>query len=678
MGETRVVVGGHGLREEVAGGLSGTIPLPAAGLGIQVGFDARAMVFYRALNPYSVSSKLPTALKDAERVARDVVKASLPLPLKPGSAARLPPGAEFEIVGRGTLNVSAGLSNVQLPSMALGGAGGASATIGMNANAGVSAGVSGEYGVTITGVDGKRLVRMTVARLVSSDLSARISTQLGFFLNLSTPDGALSRALTGDSGSPVVADLAWSFTEFVRDHMGASAYFEASLRAQDEVVDSFILDLDTKPGREAFTAVLRLSPAHARALAEQPDSGVTTAKLHTGSLAFANEASVRAFGQQVLLRQVLSRDTNARYEGVGGSWGLRRDATYQKTFSWLTTGKKEVTWEHVTLSTSKAEPLRFFHLKYDWKNKAPKTAQVERFTAFASALDASPTKNERGVAVIPWWKRVFTSQDDAALTADIYFTPEGATRIDDATHEQGRFAHLEAQACFVPALKRHPLMQPMLDREAIEMLQHFKRIHRYTRFVEGCFPGAGGIEDDYAERTGRSLRVDGHAYLQAESFGEVVAGLRFTDGSGDKFFQALGRANGFQFHEVMVALSRLAGDAGTLVHALSLQGRNVAFQARDEGVLESISLDGAVRSLMPAGVEPENAPTLATPVRIVPTTPPARRAARARRADRAGAADRCCVTSSRSISVAPTATLIDAHVVDEHLRRPRLRGDGSS
>lgn len=618
---------------ELGFGLNGTIPLPVLDLGVVTGFDTRAMVLYRAFKPYAVQGSLPEGALDGVKVARDLVESTaLPLPLTPTGAAALAPGAEFEIVGRGLFNAKAGLAYNRAPGFAFGrprvrniGPNDLSViartddavfSLGPRLDATLDGTLTGELSLKITGIDGKRLVRVTLSRLASAAGSARLTAAAGIFLKTTTPNGDIARLFTGDNGDPVVKPIAEAVEDFLADHLGASAYFDVGIRAQDEVLDAFVLDLDRPEARDAFEALVRLAPGRARALAVEENTGVTEAKLDARSLAFSNEISVRAFGQQLLLRQALAQSSTARYDGPDGAWAIEHGATFTKKLDTVLGGQKTITWEALSLGTSEvSEPLTYYHLTLENKDKITKSRQLERLYDFAHVVEGQPVVELRDPPPVAWWKRPFTPRDNSTVKVDLYFTPEGIRRIDAAGRREGVSAYLGTLASFDPYFEGHPALADAMSADVERLLRRATFVDRVLGPFDPCVPCATAtLEAAYFDATGRSLRRDERAARVAEAFGARIEGLVAGERSAETFFTHLGKSRGFAFYEAVAALARLAGDDATVVHALSIKGEGLRFEARDEGRVVRFSPQAMARNLMPTG--PASGATLAQPVLV--------------------------------------------------------------
>jgi hypothetical protein len=96
---------------------------------------------------------------------------------------------------------------------------------------------------------------------------------------------------------------------------------------------------------------------------------------------------------------------------------------------------------------------------------------------------------------------------------------------------------------------------------------------------------------EYKAKTKRDLSTDAEALACAIEMTRCIKGLNTASDSKNlsHFFSALGQSKGFEYQFAIATLANIAGEDDTLIHQFSVKGKEVSFEATDEGVLKEVT-----------------------------------------------------------------------------------------
>lgn len=501
-------------------GAEGSIPLGSSPLTAGGGFSANVLGTYAVMRPFAVP-----ASEDA-RTLGATVKAlaethATPFPFSWEAAARMPQGEEFQFTGQFELEGSASL--------------GIGATIGVGtselgaeARAEVVAGGRVARTVSVKAVDGKNLVRIAIWDNDEATLGLLARLNLGLVSRPpleATPGQGWLVGLERDAASSTVEGILSSV-------LGVEASAGITESVAHDRNQGFILDLSKPEARGVYRELLRGSTRRALELAERPENGVEHSRLTARDLMNTRTASIRAFGETLLLKEATSSSITGEFIDVAGRKYDAMELDFQKDFSSLLGGRKEVTFRAVTLTPKDgAPPSSYYDIRYDgWKRRGT-DQMMHEFAGFGRALGiVSANQLHLHLPRLGRLRAAITREAEIDFNVEVYFTPTGTRRLRDIDPARAAKTYLDTLRFFDPAMEAHPALaartsprtQELLEAGVVEVsrswlgpLVHPRRLHV--------------LSAEYAGFTGRSLHDDAVALRDGRRFAAAVERVRSID-----------------------------------------------------------------------------------------------------------------------------------------------------
>jgi hypothetical protein len=402
-------------------GLSKLLPM-SGGVGGDVGFSASATIEYRSLHPHTGS---------AAEVGEDVWNNhTVRVPTDGAKARALEPGTQVELTGEGRAVVSAGVGS------------GTSASLGnftANASAGVRASTarSGTWSVGVTRLaDEKVRVVLSEVQGKSAGVTARADASIqvaGDALPGGDEVGVVGGLLV-DEGVRHLQRHVRRYTAFHASHGGARTETRTDLT-------SYVLDLSTPQGRQAYEELVRLDESSARALAETAPQAITRHVYTETANASSENTRVSFAGVKLLLVNALRHEAAGTLQ-TGGGTELVRTSRYTRSHDAIIGGESDIKWEGVRVTDAETGASEhFFHMRFAKQDTLTSRGEVKEFVRFADHLGAQDA-DERDVQPVGsnWLTRLFSSKDDTTVKADVYFSSAGVQRRS-AGRSEGRGDH---------------------------------------------------------------------------------------------------------------------------------------------------------------------------------------------------------------------------------------------
>lgn len=459
--------------------------------------------------------------------------AAAELPFSPDTAILMPAGSEFEIIGQMSLGVKVGVGAGL--DAALGGvSGGASSTILASTSAGK------EVALRVTGLgDGKVGVAVLDARRLSGNLNVIAQASL----SLPRDVGGVSCWLEVDAQKrpspahpPGLGDLARAVVR----RLGASVEVGVKRTDSHEVLDGFVLDLSNPDARSAYQELVQFSTDKAAGCAVRTGTGVSRARIDEEASLDEKGGSMKAFGHTLVMDQAINASSSGAFLGPNGESIAERKMCFEHHSSNPLGGARRVRWEAVSMTIpGKGEPESYFSMDFEATRES---VAVDKFLRFAGELGISFNVTSAGgsLSSTPDVNRRWCRE--AQVKASVFFTPEGVKRIDRATGAQGETAYLDALLALKP------------------------------------------------ERGGQLRWARDGERDRARAFGRQVAALSCGQETAGEFFRHIGQVSGFDYMASILALAKIAGPSGILVHALSMKGNSLSLESTDRGHIEHTNL----------------------------------------------------------------------------------------
>ena len=107
------------------------------------------------------------------------------------------------------------------------------------------------------------------------------------------------------------------------------------------------------------------------------------------------------------------------------------------------------------------------------------------------------------------------------------------------------------------------------------------------------------LEKTYREDLQRDLNVDADGLRRGMELRDSIDSLDVQNESDQlpRFLTNLGQSKGFNYMLAIATLAELAGQEETLIHRLSIHGKEVFLESEDEGHLKKVTLEHMVDKL---------------------------------------------------------------------------------
>ncbi|MCA9551355.1 MAG: LysM peptidoglycan-binding domain-containing protein [Myxococcales bacterium] len=387
-----------------------------AGVGTwRQGFSADAMLRYRAFAP-SVDGAAPV----------------LDPAMTADQALAMPRGAEFELVGKGSVTGFTGLG--------LGyewGAGGVTASASASADTKHTA--SRNWDVKVIRLDGDK-VEVSFERGTGTKNAFELAARAGVKVD--------SAELLGlDSAIEQVA-LLGKLTDKLDEQAAKRLVFELQSswsKAKDgsERV-TFQLDLSSPGAQKAYEALLRLDGKSATELGQatrrgNPTGVEITRGWTTESVSRQSHTHFDAFGERLYLQDALRKD-EVTIDRWGGADKRTDRSSFREQYKGLFGRKQDMSWEAVRVRTPE-DPVGkgYYRLQYTDQDPLTSKKEVRRLVSLGQDLGARPAHELRiqdgaqGLAKLlgNWAKHGKTK-----LEMDVFFTQKGIDQVRGLTAGQ--------------------------------------------------------------------------------------------------------------------------------------------------------------------------------------------------------------------------------------------------
>ena len=538
--------------------------LKFSAVGVSTGFNG--LIQYRSLKPYP--------RKSSRRGGDSKHPSGLELPTTADSALRLPRGSEVEFSGQGTIEgaLSWGMGAGQV--------------------------ITEEVKLSI-----KRL-HQDYVRVDFTDtkgISPNITAQFTPLCLMNNPLGLIGEGLLLTA---VRCGATTELASLVRIVKNANLKGQLSYARgkKDRTLHGFVFDLSNSQAREAYEKLITLQTRSALDLAKECDTGVSVAEAAEHTTTVSMSSNVSFLGKKLLLCSSLQSARVGEVEGAHGTRLIYRDASYEKTFNNVVTGDKKIKWQSVILEEEDGTgaALPYFRMQLSAHDRMTYQQEVDSFFRFAKALQVDTDGGDRTLEEHDFLSRLVGDGDDTSIDLDVYFTPEGVQKIDNASKRDVVDAALRALRVLEPDCEGLPFEDLKMGTHALRIVGEYEKLQRTntTTWLDFilylCSPSEGDPEElarEYRNRLHRDIATDAQALSQSLNLSNSIAGLDAARGSEKmaQFLSDLGESRGFNYMLAIATLANLAGDEETLIHRLSLKGKEVSLEAEDEGFLQEVS-----------------------------------------------------------------------------------------
>ncbi len=543
--------------------LSFTNSVPVGGaLSLRHGFSAGQTLRYRALAP-----------------SVDGASAPLQPAMTPQDALRMPLGAEFELVGRGSVSGFGGL-----------GLGSEWATNGVSVAASASADHKQEIGRTWQ-LQVRRLPAQKVEvsvdkgsdRNLTFELAARAGVQVDseqlFGLESSVEQLALLGKVTDKLDSSLQKRLSLEFE---------SSW--SSGRSKSSAV-TFELDLSKPPAREAYLDLMRLNAKGALSLGEQvADHGLTVTSLRqTEETESARHMHLDAFGERLYLTDALRKDSTSIERWKGGSTRTDR-SSFREKYEGLLGREQDVHWEAVRVR-EQGDPVGkgYYRLRYSDEDPMTSKDELRDLLSLGKDLKAEPVRAPRIEKGARGLKKLFGNwarHGSTKIDMDLFFTADSVQSIRNYDGASALQVYGE-----VAARRAHDSpygwAQPQTRDKAIALMKEYQELQADPFSDRDTQDAERSVEVAYWRLTGNEMWEDRDAYEAAEAFASMVQRMHTSDDPAqwNRAFADMGQAMSFDFYDAVATMQKMSEGEDILVHNLRMKGRAVDIEMKDEGLL---------------------------------------------------------------------------------------------
>jgi hypothetical protein len=553
---------------------------PALGLtlpglpGVNVGFAAESLLQYRSLHPYPARACATAAPAPASPEVK--------LPTSAAAALKMPRGSELELRGRGTIKGSLGVG--------IGHGTAGPLRVGVGVNAGVTQKFTGDLSIRVKRL-GDSLVRVDITDIdsASTNLSAQVTAGLSLDNSLrNLGEGVIISAVR--NGAP--EELETILNIVVNANINARLAYETGVENRE--ISAVVLDLTKPEAREAYNQLVALDTTLADELAEQSQSGVWFAQAHDVENTAQFDASVSMLGTKLLLFHALDQARSGVFEGADGTKLTYHDASYEQETVNVVSGDKKITWQGVSLEdpATSSPTEAYFRLKFSATDKITYQDEVDSIFRFAKALKLDTSKGDSQLEAGNFAEKLWEDGDDTQVDIDLYFTPAGIKKIDTASTSESIVAAVMALQDLDPEYEGIPFGYRDIGEYAIQAsLDYIREQESQTVWKYLTSNKSARMVKEYKAKTKRDLGIDAEALGCAIEMAQWIRQLKATGDSQNlsAFFSALGQSKGFEYQFAIATLANLAGEDDTLIHQFALKGKEVSFEASDEGVLKEVT-----------------------------------------------------------------------------------------
>lgn len=549
--------------------ISTSIPV-GSGFNVSAGFSAGASLAYSVLAPYALELD---SLKQAGR------NLTVDLPLDSVRARKMPEGATVTIGGQGQVAGNVGASyGVDLQKL------GEFATV--NANAGISVGVSKQAGLEVTAkkLDGdKIMVQISQSEGTSKNLSDSIHVGLDAHLNNGLPQLENKLLRIGEKEATKALDKEIEkYTSIDLRGVYSSSDSKKATRA-------FVFDLSNPEAQKAYDAFVGLDLRRAQIDTSDPTSGVSLMTYNQDASRDSAAHQWRAFTVN-LMRTMSSTDVeNQNLHTDTGDVTISRavlDKEYDGLFTSHFLGNRSTTRELVSVSKTDEQDQVFYHLRNATQQDADTTVDdVRKFLSLSKLLGAQPGKMPAGYDTPEFAKKF----ENSTRVVDAYVTDEGLRKLAETDPKEV----IERYGKIATDLNRPEIVKPNEYARTWSTIPWAAKDEKEYKWVMQCLSVYGGADGPsqeilrgrYAQVTGGwDIVKDINTYNEGYRITELVKQLKDakTPRERAEIFAAAKDEQKLDFEAELGTIAAIAGPEAVVVHELSLvdndnKDRNLTF-----------------------------------------------------------------------------------------------------
>lgn len=545
---------------DVGGSASGTL-----GLGFSAGKSGSIRMLAPVVDGAAPRAELPTRAEDA---------------------LALPRGTEVEVVGEGTLGarVKAAIGGplAAAPGVVLAG----------SVSVSTSRTETDRFAVTVKRGEGNGAsVSITEAQTKQRD--SEVGVKVGLTVDPTAVVGSsVVSALPALAQHPIEGALG-KVVEGLNDKANIALTHGTSRRTSEERgLELRFEDLTRPEAAQAYAEAVRGRPEAALDLAARArggeDTGVRMVRGHEEVLT-ARETHTRLAvgGNVVFLREALRQDRTQVLRTDDGTTTTQA-STYQQKSRNILGGRKEMTWEAVSVRTPD-DPTgqRFYRMTFDQKDPMTSRGDVARVQRLAEEVGAAPARKMKAEARGGVASLVGAAMGKTRTEMEVFVTPAGMDKVRAASTEEALTAYGRATAAADGEKGLPPWARPEDAAKARAILEQYQSDSPGQRRGDADDPGEKA-RLEYWHTYKRNIWDDADNYKRARGFASSVDRMRGSDDPGEwsKAFADMGQQTGFHVAGAVGAMNALAGTDEVLVHRLKMSGRRVDIEMKDEGLLE--------------------------------------------------------------------------------------------
>lgn len=539
----------------------GAAPVGGA-LSLRHGFSATQTLRYRTLSP---------SLDGGEVVLAPAMTAQ--------DALRMPLGAEFELLGKGSVSGFVGL-----------GLGTEWGFDGADVAATASADSKHEQGrtwrVQVERLQGER-VQVSYERGSERDTTFEVAARAGVKVD--------SEQLLGLESAVQQVALLGKVTDKLDSALEKrlSVELAASWSQGDSKSTrvTFELDLARPEVRQAYAGLLKLDASAAMGLAQGGlDMGVeVTSRRDVETVKQAEHLHLDVFGERLYLTDALRQDSTTIDRWLSGDSRTDR-STFREKYEGLLGRKQNVEWEAVRVRAA-ADPVGKGYYRLTYVDEDPMTSKDElrHLVSLAQDLKAQPVralKMENGARGLKKLFGAWAHHGKTKVEMDLFFTGQGIDAIRAHDGAQGLQVYGE-----VAARRAHDQPYgwalPKTRDKAVGLLEDYLKLKKSPFNDHEQAQEERSLEVAYWRLTGNEMWEDREAYEAGKAFSVMVQRMHDSQdpAAWNRAFADLGQAISFDFYDAVAAMQAMSKGDEIVVHNLRMQGRSVDIEMKDEGLV---------------------------------------------------------------------------------------------
>jgi hypothetical protein len=549
---------------------------------VKLGFESNSLLDYHSFQPY---------VKDYSEVLEDILsRHSTELPIDAERADNLLPGTSFQLVGKATAKLSAGLSYTK-----------GVASIAISANGAVT----GEFALRISRGE-KNMVTVSISQILDRSMGSTIKGSVGWSIgtgnvfnhkwfqkgkdSLNSLDlDYITGAIPGWEGETKLGDYIQNEGEehlatFLKNYSSFYVQLGHETTHSNRSLIKYILDLSTEEGREAYDQLCHFDEDNAAKLAHA--DGIERIEFTEYKTGDTVSAELGFPGKKILLSHTLRSMREGFLAYDDHLQVMELEVLGQKTQFF--NNNQQLTWEgfdvQVDGENKGRDYWRFFFKREDAYTQEE---EILRFSEFATLLNISHSIKKGEIKDYPWYTQLFTADDNTDFQADIYFTEAGIIKLPSVTQTDIRKAVCQC----AEVLDNIPSGLKFKNHKVRSLLKKYLQLSlEYDDDKE-----REQIEEEYStfydDGQARSLKDDAVTMQKAALLIKYLEMMRSAPPKEwNNLFVELGKEVKSDFMVIIAAICTLIGQDETFVSGIEIKrkkGGKILLNGKEDGEVMS-------------------------------------------------------------------------------------------